>query len=62
MQEHAEIYRVCVVRNALDTSDLVVFTPQMKKGVWFLVSNKGTQIVRLSEKTAAKASEVEDFD
>ena len=62
MQEHAKIYRVCVVRNALDTPDLVVFTPQMENGVWVLVSNNGTQIVRLSEKTAAKASEVEDFD
>ena len=62
MQEHSKIYRVCVVRNALDTPDLVVFTPQMNNEFWFLVSDIGTQIVRLSEKTAAKASEVEDFD
>ena len=51
MQEHSKIYRVCVV-----------FTPQMNNEFWFLVSDIGTQIVRLSEKTAAKASEVEDFD
>ena len=62
MQEHSKIYRLCVVRNALAVPNLVVFTPKIKKDGWYLVSEKGNQKVKLSEKIAAKASEVEDYD
>lgn len=62
MQKHSKFYRVCVVRNALDAPDLVVFVPKIKEDGWYLVSENGNQIVKLSEKIAAKASEVESYD
>lgn len=59
MKEHSDNHRVCVVRNALNEPDLVVFTPEEREESWFLVSNLGDEIVKLSEKIAARASQIE---
>lgn len=58
MQEHSSVYRVCIVRSALELPDLAIFTPHAKKGVWCLVSDASKEEVQLSERVAARASEV----
>lgn len=58
MQEYSSTYRVCVVRNALVSPDLVVFVPKNNKNAWCLISEKNNEQVQLAEKIAARASEV----
>lgn len=55
MQEYHPRYKVCVVRQALDSPDLVVFVPKRQDSGWQLVAETGTETVSLMEKTAARA-------
>ena len=59
LQVNAEIYRVCVVRNALNESEVEVYAPAQKSGGWILVRRNGKGVVQLSEKIAAHAFEAE---
>ena len=60
LQSHAEYYRVCVVRNALIDSDVEVFTPEKTGDSWIL--NNGKCTIKLREKIAARAFEIERQD
>ncbi len=59
MQIHQEDYRVCVVRNALDEPDLIEFLPTEDEDFWYLEEINGTEVVRLQEKIAAKAVQID---
>lgn len=52
-------YRVCVVRNALDDSEVEVYVPSEKQGAWSLVRHNGQGRVQFTEKVAARAFETE---
>ena len=58
MQSYSESYRVTVVRNALDSPDLVEFMPAKDEEYWYLEEVDGTEVVRLNEKIAAKAVQI----
>jgi len=59
LQANSRSYRVCVVRNALDDSEVEVYVPSEKKGAWALVRHDGKGRVQLTEKVAAHAFEAE---
>lgn len=59
LQANSLAYRVCVVRNALQESEVEVYAPSEKKGVWSLVRLNGEGRVQLNEKVAARAFEAE---
>lgn len=58
MQVHQDDYRVCVVRNALTDPDLIEFLPTEDDEYWYLEEVDGSEVVRLQEKTAAKAVQI----
>ena len=58
MQFNCATYRVCMVRTCLSTPELTILTPTKRKNYWVL-ENSGSEIrVQLTEKVAAKASEI----
>lgn len=58
LQKHADRYRVCVVRDALNKfPEVEVYRPAKKNGRWILKRTTGNDIVHLSEKTGARAFE-----
>jgi len=59
LQANNLAYRVCVVRNALQESEVEVYVPSEKKGIWSLVRLNGEGRVQLNEKVAARAFEAE---
>ncbi|MEJ5038206.1 DUF3883 domain-containing protein [Acinetobacter johnsonii] len=59
LQNNLENYRVCVVRNALDKPDLIQFYPIEDEEYWYLKEVDGTEIIRLQEKIAAKAVQID---
>lgn len=52
-------YRVCLVRNAIQQQNVEVYKPMQVKGEWRLTRLNGTSSIQLSERTAARASEVQ---
>ncbi len=59
LQANHRSYRVCVVRNALENSEVEVYVPSEKNGAWSLIRHNGEGRVQLSEKVAARAFEAE---
>lgn len=59
LQAEIKYYRVCVVRNALDSLDVEVYVPTRKTGALILVRENGTGCIGLNEKVAARAFEAE---
>lgn len=59
LRENHSSYRVCVVRNALEASAVETYAPVEKDGVWHLKRTEGKGLIRLSEKVAARASEMD---
>ena len=59
LQANKLSYRVCVVRNALQLSQVEVYLPSEKKGAWSLIRNNGNGRIELTEKVAARAFESE---
>ena len=59
LQQQKDMYRICVVRNALTEPELKIFVPKKKKGRWWLVEIDGDEMIRLDEKVAAKAVQVD---
>lgn len=58
LKEFCALYRVCVVRNALSTPDLKIFSPlyEQEESRWVLVEENGNERISLTEKIAAKAA------
>ena len=52
-------YRVCVVRNALENSEVEIYVPSEKNGAWSLIRHNGEGRIQLTEKVAARAFEAE---
>ena len=59
LQANRLSYRVCVVRNALQLSDVEVYVPSEKKGAWSLIRDNGKGRIELTEKVAARAFEAD---
>lgn len=59
LQANSLSYRVCVVRNALEDSEVEIYVPSENKGAWSLIRHNGEGRVQLSEKVAACAFEAE---
>ncbi|MBF6650212.1 protein NO VEIN domain-containing protein [Methylobacter sp. BlB1] len=59
LQINRKSYRVCVVRNALENSDVEVYMPAENNGAWSLVQHSGKGCIQLTEKIAARAFEDE---
>ncbi len=59
MKSFKNKYRVCVVRNALLSPDLTIFSPKKHRGSWFLAQIDGNEKVRLAERIAAKAVQID---
>lgn len=59
LQSNSSSYRVCVVRNALQDSEVEIYVPSQENGVWFLIRKNGAGRVQLAEKVAARAFETE---
>ncbi|ONH81142.1 hypothetical protein APZ41_021495 [Roseomonas mucosa] len=51
----AKTYRVCVVRNALVSQKVEIYTPQLRDGMWRLIDKENKISVGLEERVAAKA-------
>ena len=54
MKKHSVFYRVCVVRNALTSSDLTIFVPTRVDNQWILKEKGGKEQITLIEKVQQK--------
>lgn len=59
LKEKHKQYRVCVVCNALTKPNLMVLIPKKENDTWILLEENGNRKIKLNEKVAAKAEEVE---
>jgi hypothetical protein len=59
LQANRMSYRVCVVRNALNESNVEVYVPSKEKTTWSLVRYKIKGSIGLTERVAARAFEAE---
>jgi len=59
LRENSKDYRVCVVRNAMTSAEVEVYAPHKEEDGWSLRKVNGNGVVRLSERTAARAYESE---
>jgi hypothetical protein len=58
LQENGLSYRICVLRNALDETELEIYAPKQVNGEWLLQRLDKPGLIRFTEKTAARAFEV----
>ena len=62
LKEKHKQYRVCVVCSALtEHSDLTILIPKKENDSWVLFEENGSRKIKLNEKVAAKAEEVEQI-
>lgn len=57
LQLNKSIYRISVVRNALEESEVEIYIPEKKQETWILNRCNGNGVIELSEKIAARAYE-----